>query len=215
MMIHNALANRRLRRLMLFGVVGLAAAAAVFGSVSAATGGEKGNVVEAQMVEGSYGDLVRSISAIDRPRTSADQLPPSLASVFATMAGTANGADPGAAELALKVFSAPGPGAVFVAPVPEGFAFLSEAGGGGAIRGVLGDTNPIAGGVFDAGPNTRAVAWGIAIDSVVRVEIVVGDKVYEAEMLKNGYVWTAPDDKLDLDRFIMKAYLDDGTVVIT
>jgi hypothetical protein len=161
-------------------------------------------------VAGTFAELARTVSAIDRARTSDDALTAKAAQVVASMADQL---PPDAAQQAMRVYTSPVCGPVYVLPAKQGFALISGAGALGTfaeiVPGTLGETDPGAGGAFYSSSGPSGVC-GIATDDVVSVDVVVGAHIYQATMLRNGYEWLAPRASRVLS---LRFHLKDGSVV--
>jgi len=194
-------------------VLVVAVAAGALGIASAAISGGSEDVVQPRMIPGDFEDLKIVVGAIDRPRTSGDELSPIAVEAVASIASASSSLSVSASDSSMRVFEAKVIGPVWVVPAADGFGIITET-GGGMVSGVLGRTMPIAGGITDPGPDDPAVVWGIATDAVIGIDIVIGDQAFEATLVENGYYWLAPDESIDLDRLEMHVHLADGAKVV-
>lgn len=201
------------KRAAIVAAAAVAATGGALGIASVATGGGGEDIVEPRTVPGDFEDLRTTLAAIKRPRGAGDELSPAAAEAVATMASVSPILSDSAADSSMRVFEAKVIGPVWVVPATDGFGLITES-GGGVISGVLGSTMPIAGGMTQTGPDDPTVVWGVASDAVIGIDIVIGDEIFEATLVKNGYYWLAPDGSLDLGDAEMHAHLADGTTVV-
>lgn len=160
-----------------------------------------------QPMAGSFDTLKANLSAIDRPRTADDKIVGP-----ATQGLDVAGITSSEANESYKVFDAEPVGSVYVVPTSEGFALITDT-NAARIGGTLGRDNPIAGGLNQT-EDGIAYTWGIAIDDVVGVDMIVGEAVLKATMVKNGFYWVAPEGLREkLAGLRMIAHLDDGTAI--
>jgi hypothetical protein len=199
-----------MKKKLLYGLVAtlLAASATALGLIVASGHGSRPAAVP-KPVAGTFADLASSVAAIKHSRGPADQLTAGASSVVSAFGGEVS---PRAASQSLKVFETPATGPVYVVPAMRGFALVTSH-GGGLIPGTLGHDNPAAGGAVQADGSQPGYVFGIAADDVTGVDVALNGQTYHARMLKNGYVWVAPDASLDVTKAAIFARLQDGTVV--
>lgn len=178
---------------------------AVVVSASLAQGETRG--ADPQVTPGSFADLSANVSAISGAQTSADVLTKRLARAAETMGVSAE-----ARSQARKVFESAPTGPVFVMPANGGLAFLTGE-VGGVLEGSLTAANPVFGGAVEPGVGEASYVWGVAVDGVLGVDVIVNDKSFPATMVPNGFYWVALDDAGTLEGLRLDVQLEDGTTI--
>ncbi len=160
-------------------------------------------------VTGTFEDLAKVVSAINRDRTADDAL-------TGKAAHTAGGLVPADGQTrSMRVATSPVCGPLYVLPAAHAFVLVSGGGKLGAfgesVPGALGEHDPAAGAILASSDDAQGVC-GIAIDDVVAVDVVAGNGTYPATLAANGYYWLAPRS-LATHALSLRVHLKDGSIV--
>lgn len=175
-----------------------------------AAGGAIGGVLATRSSSpqpGTYADLKTRVNALDRARQSTDDAPPGFADRLRSA-----GASEDEVRSAMKVADIDGLGPIYIAPADGGFVVVTKE-SGGRVGGTLGPNNPSVGGLEETEGQPPRV-WGVVIDDVVGLDVVVNDQSYPAKIEDNAFLWTGPQELAgNVKSFHVVMHLKDGSSV--
>jgi hypothetical protein len=151
-----------------------------------------------------------TVSETLRPRTADDDL---RGAALATI--QASGGDfLEASKRSRKVFETPGGEVVYVVPGVEAGTYSVVL--GAAVRRYhdpLSASRPVTVAWRQAAAGEPFEAFGLAVDEVVSVDVVLHGKTYPAMLADNGWWWIAPDGKTTPMDASIVVRLEDGSEV--
>lgn len=113
----------------------------------------------------------------------------------------------------MKVADIDGLGPIYIAPADGGFVVVTK-GSGGRVGGTLGPNSPSVGGLEEAEGQPPRV-WGVVIDDVTGLDVVVNDQTYPANIQDNAFLWTGPRELVgNVKSFHVVMHLKDGSSVV-
>jgi hypothetical protein len=151
-----------------------------------------------------------TVSETLRPRTADDDLRgASLATI------QARGGDfLEASKRSRKVFETPLGEAVYVVPGVEAGTFSVVLGADvKRYDAPLSRSRPVTVAWRQAAPGDSVEAFGLAIDEVVSIDVVLDGRAHAASLEDNGWWWIAPDTKTSPADATIVVRLEDGSVI--